>query len=91
MAAGRAPDAWVSASELADFAFCPRSHWYARHPSAAPPTAFSERRESEGERFHARTLAAVDARSSRTGYYVGLLLLGAALAVTAYLLLVGVP
>jgi hypothetical protein len=47
---------YVSAGELADYAFCPRSHYYARHPEGRRPAAGAVARESAGTAYHHRTI-----------------------------------
>ena len=80
---------WVSASELGDYEFCPRSHWYAQLPPDAPPTAASRAREARGERFHEAALGARARRSRRGGAYAALLLAGLILGLLAVALLLG--
>jgi hypothetical protein len=64
---------WVSASDLADYTFCPRSHWYHEHPPAEGATRSSQRRASAGTRYHGRTLAAERRRAEHGGaYWAGL-------------------
>jgi CRISPR/Cas system-associated exonuclease Cas4 (RecB family) len=66
---------WTSASELADYAFCPRSHWYHEHPPAEGPTSAQQRRAAAGTRFHARSLAAERRHEEqRGGYWIALLI-----------------
>lgn len=48
------PDPWVSASEIGDYAYCPRSHWYARTRGDA---VAEDPRAARGRSFHARSLA----------------------------------
>jgi hypothetical protein len=71
-----APDeAWTSPSELADYAYCPRSHWYRNHPPAVGPSAASEARSQRGVRLHERRLGAERRRAERgRAYWVGLLI-----------------
>ncbi|MCI4339683.1 MAG: hypothetical protein L3K06_00820 [Thermoplasmata archaeon] len=57
MAPARTPGPWVSASELADYAYCPRSWWYGRHPPAAGRTRDGVRSSEAGIRYHERALA----------------------------------
>ncbi|MCI4318207.1 MAG: hypothetical protein L3J96_06675 [Thermoplasmata archaeon] len=47
---------YVSASELADFAFCPRSQYYRLHPEGRRPAAGSLVRERSGVEYHRRTI-----------------------------------
>lgn len=43
---------WTSATELAEYAYCPRAHFYRRQGEAPPSPA-----ATEGESFHHRRLA----------------------------------
>jgi hypothetical protein len=75
-------DPWVSATDLADYTYCPRSHYYQEHPPPGGPSAVSERRSDAGTRYHHRVLGAERRRDEHAGAY------WAALAV-GFLLLVG--
>ena len=77
----RAASDWTSASDLADFAFCPRSHYYHEHPPPAGPTADGQRRAEDGRRHHASRLGAERARARHGGAYWTVLALGVLLAV----------
>ena len=80
-------DSWVSASDLAEYAYCPRSYWYSIHPEVAGEGLRPDPRARYGVVYHRRTLSEERAHDEHVGLYVGLLLLGIALAaVTAYLL-----
>jgi hypothetical protein len=68
-------DGWVSASELADYAYCPRSWWYSRHPPAEGRSAASERSARAGIRYHERVLAAEWRREQAGVAYLVLLAL----------------
>jgi CRISPR/Cas system-associated exonuclease Cas4 (RecB family) len=48
----------VTASDLAEYAYCPRAYWYRRHPPAEGPSPSSRVARAGGERYHARTLTA---------------------------------
>jgi hypothetical protein len=62
---------WVSATDLADYAFCPRSHYYHEHPPPGGPTRASARRSNAGERYHHRVLGAERRREEHaTAYWV---------------------
>jgi len=50
------PEGWVSATELADYAYCPRSHYYALHPPPGGPAPAAQRAARAGVRYHAREL-----------------------------------
>jgi len=71
----------TSPADLADYAYCPRSHWYRHHPPAVGPSAGSQRRSAEGERFHARTLHRTRVRAEHGAAYVALVVLGLLLMV----------
>lgn len=71
---------WTSASDLADYVYCPRSHWYRHHPPAEGPTRSSQRSALDGVRYHDRVLTAARHRAERGGTSWGVLLLGVALA-----------
>jgi hypothetical protein len=65
---------WTSPSDLADYAYCPRSHWYRHHPPAAGPSATSGVRSRAGARYHARVLSAERRHAEHRGaYWVGIL------------------
>jgi CRISPR/Cas system-associated exonuclease Cas4 (RecB family) len=55
---------WTSASDLAEYAYCPRAHYYRHHPPPRGPDADSVRRAGLGERYHAQALAAEIRRSA---------------------------
>jgi len=69
-------DAWVSASDLADYAYCPRSYWYRRHPPAGGPSRSSQRSALGGVRYHERILTATRHRAERGGAYWAVVLVG---------------
>jgi len=73
-------DGWSSPSDLADYAYCPRSHWYRHHPPRGGPNAASQASARGGVRYHAQVLTAERHRSERGGAYRGVLLTGLALA-----------
>jgi CRISPR/Cas system-associated exonuclease Cas4 (RecB family) len=65
---------WTSPSDLADYAYCPRSHWYRHHPPARGPARAALKRIRTGLRYHHRTLAAERRRAERgAAYWVGVL------------------
>lgn len=66
----------VSASEIGDYVYCPRSHWYSTHPPPGGPTADGVRRSAAGARRHARELRAIERRAERGSAYWVVLLLG---------------
>jgi len=66
---------WTSPSELADYAYCPRSYWYRRHPPAEGASASSNDRRRAGERYHTAVLGAERRRAERgAAYWTGALL-----------------
>ncbi len=76
---------WVSASDLADYAFCPRSHFYHEHPPDGGPDPAAEGRARSGRAFHARELGGERRRAEHGAAYWGAFFLGALLAVGAIL------
>ena len=72
-------DRWVSASDLAEYAYCPRAHWYHEHPPPGGRGRSAERRADAGRRFHARELGGERRRAEHGAAYWAALLLGAAL------------
>lgn len=46
----------MTVSDLAEFAYCPRAHWYRGHPPPEGPARASVEARARGERFHARVL-----------------------------------
>lgn len=74
------PAATVSASEVGDYAFCPRAHWYSTHPPDGAPAEAALRRADAGTRAHARALRATERRAGSGWAYWLLLLVGVALA-----------
>jgi len=76
---------WVSVSDLAEYAFCPRAHWYRGHPTGAAPEPAADRRAEAGTAYHRRELSRVRARESRGAGWaiaaaaIGILLLAAIL------------
>ena len=63
--------AWVSASDLADYTYCPRSFYYRHHPPAQGPTRASEVSSSYGERFHRAELTASLRAERHLGGWIG--------------------
>jgi CRISPR/Cas system-associated exonuclease Cas4 (RecB family) len=70
----------VSATDLAEYAYCPRAWYYREHPPARGPTRASQRRAVAGERYHARELGAERRREEHGGAYWAVLLAGILLA-----------
>jgi CRISPR/Cas system-associated exonuclease Cas4 (RecB family) len=79
MPSGRSPS--ISASDLADYAFCPRSHWYHHHPPSEGPTADGVRRAEAGTERHVRQLRGERHRAERGPFYWVLVLVGLLVAV----------
>jgi CRISPR/Cas system-associated exonuclease Cas4 (RecB family) len=74
---------WVSASEVAEYAYCPRAWWYRGHPPPDGPDPRSLRSAEAGRAFHHRSLRA-EARRDR---WAGALAAAAILSVVAIALL----
>ena len=75
-----AGDPWVSASDLADYAFCPRAHYYHEHPPDGTPDSVAKRRARVGRRYHAAVLGAERSRAEHARAYWAALLLGIGVA-----------
>ncbi|MCI4357549.1 MAG: PD-(D/E)XK nuclease family protein [Thermoplasmata archaeon] len=78
---------WLSVSDLAEYAYCPRAYWYRHHPPREPPDPGSVRSSQVGEAYHRHALRGIRHREDR-GAAVGLLAVAGA-AVLALLLLLG--
>jgi hypothetical protein len=72
--------AWASASELAEYAYCPRAWYYRSHPPPGGRSREGRRAASEGEAFHGRTLAAEWERERSGTSYAYVLVAGFLLA-----------
>ena len=72
---------WVSASELAEYAYCPRAWYYRSHPPPGGRTAAGRRSAAAGEAYHGRTLDAEWARERSGAAYAYLLLAGLAVVI----------
>lgn len=72
----------VSASDLADYAYCPRSYYYRCHPPAGGPAPDAARRSQAGERAHARELGG-DRRRAAHGALYWLVVVAGAIALVA--------
>ena len=73
---------WVSVSDLAEYAYCPRALWYRHNPPAEGAAPQSVRSREEGTRFHRRILRARNRRERWAAAAWALLALGAALLAT---------
>ncbi|HYB79244.1 MAG TPA: hypothetical protein VEG66_05740 [Thermoplasmata archaeon] len=73
-------DGWTSPSEIADYVYCPRSHWYRHHPPPGGGSRAAARSLDAGVRYHDRVLTAERHRAERGGAYWAVFLLGVALA-----------
>jgi CRISPR/Cas system-associated exonuclease Cas4 (RecB family) len=71
---------WVSATDLAEYAYCPRAYYYRDHPPPGGPTRSSQQRSRAGERYHARELGAERRRAEHGTGYVVVLVVGLLLA-----------
>ena len=78
-------DAWTSPSDLADYAYCPRAHWYHHHPPSGGPRRSSQERSRFGTRYHRRVLRAEERRERHGGAYWIAFLLGIALLLAGLL------
>ena len=78
-------DRWVSAAEIGDYAFCPRSHRYARTRPDAPEPDASRARRSDGLGYHADAGRGIERRSGRAGAYAALAVAGLLLLALAIL------
>ena len=72
---------WVSATDLAEYAYCPRAWYYRTHLDPAARTEESRRTALAGDRYHARALDHDWRQEQHLGAYLGLLLLGAGILV----------
>lgn len=79
--------AWSSPSDLAEWAYCPRAHFYrhARPAGTVGPAARARRRR--GTSYHARTLGAERRRAEHARAYALAVALGLALAAVGVVLL----
>ena len=80
---------WVSASEVGEYAYCPRAHWYSTHPEATSGVGRVDRRVGRGQRFHRRVLEGERRREEHISLYIRLLILGVAAHALAWILLEG--
>jgi hypothetical protein len=80
---GEPEPGWVTAAELAEFAYCPRAHWYSVHRPDVPAPRSSARRQSAGETYHAREGQALVQRRARSGGYWALVLVAVLLVLVA--------
>ena len=85
---GRTPVRGTSPSDLADYAYCPRSHWYRTHPPPGGPSVEGVRRAEAGVRYHARTLHATRIRAERGVSYWVVVAMGSLVALGGILWLV---
>ncbi len=77
---------WVSVSDLAEYAYCPRAFWYRRHPPPLGPTRASIEARSRGSLVHERELTSRLRWEGRGGWVWWLLGLGILLCVLAWAL-----
>ena len=78
-----APGRWVSATDLAEYTYCPRAHWYRDHPPEGGPSRSSQERAERGRRYHDRELTGERHRAEHRGAYWVALALGVLLALGA--------
>jgi hypothetical protein len=62
---------WISVSDLAEYAYCPRAYWYRHHPPRERPAPEAVDASRRGEAFHQRTLTGVR-RREEIGPLVGI-------------------
>ena len=67
---------WTTPSELAEYVYCPRAHYYRRTYGSSPPNPDSV----AGERYHARALGGEFARAGHGTIYWAVVAAGALLA-----------
>jgi len=72
-------DGWTTPSDLAEYAYCPRSHWYRHHPPPGGPDRGAQERAQEGVRYHRRVLTGERHRAERGVAYWAALLVGVGL------------
>ncbi|MCI4350905.1 MAG: hypothetical protein L3K15_05270 [Thermoplasmata archaeon] len=82
--AGDRTAAWLSASEIGDYVYCPRSFWYRRHPPPGGRSAESRRASTAGDRFHTAHLIADQHRGFRARRGRTVLLIAVVLAAAAF-------
>jgi CRISPR/Cas system-associated exonuclease Cas4 (RecB family) len=63
---------WASASDLAEYTYCPRAYWYRTHPPPGEIPHAARSRAEAGRRYHARELRSEQARESHAGAYLAL-------------------
>ncbi len=71
-------DGWTSPSDLAEYAYCPRSHWYRHHPPSEGPSPGASVRSRRGIRYHQRALSAEQRRAEHGVAYAVTLAIGVA-------------
>ncbi|MFZ0891039.1 MAG: hypothetical protein WB778_08970 [Thermoplasmata archaeon] len=64
------PTPWVTVSDLSEYAFCPRAHWYRAHPPPEGRTHRATRSAARGTRYHERVIGAEVRRQDRLGWYL---------------------
>jgi CRISPR/Cas system-associated exonuclease Cas4 (RecB family) len=93
MAAGRSRDraeGWATASELADYAYCPRSWWYGAHADPTDRSTASDRSARAGARYHERSLSTERYDEDHGTLYLALLAVAAVLIAGSLVWLLGV-
>lgn len=83
---------WVSASDLAEYAYCPRAHYYQHHPPEGGSDSELERRSLDGAGYHERVARRVE-RTERLGKaaWIMMALGGVLLLIVILSLWVGIP
>lgn len=67
---------WTSPSDLAEYSYCPRAHWYRHHPPSPGPSRSSQARSRFGAQYHRRVLLGDERRERHGTVYWIVLLLG---------------
>jgi|GEM_PF-3402608 len=73
MPSARPPESpdWITASEIAEHAYCPRAAWYSRHPGEQIPGALSPQdleRQRKGRKTHERIERQHEASRGSSGW-----------------------
>ncbi|MCI4331552.1 MAG: hypothetical protein L3K19_06875 [Thermoplasmata archaeon] len=66
---------WCTASDLAEYAYCPRAHFYRHHPPPGGIDPESARSQHVGTRYHARRSMAMETREQHAGRWIAALAL----------------
>jgi len=72
---------WASATDLAEYSYCPRAWYYRTHEPEVPVSATARRASEAGERYHRSTLADEERREEHGAAYAAALILALLLVV----------